>query len=185
MGIDAFRDWVFEDALNQNSWRSWLHEFYDEYVRDNPESFDIPLELSSRQSWERARLQSLVDSLNDKLERNRIEKKPQEEYDQIKEKIESLEETIQDIIDDPQGGYDESAIENEINNSVSEWENDIKGFIKNYGYDKDFIMDFVDVDKIAETVISSDGVGSILNSYDGDYDAFNINGTEYYVMRVS
>jgi hypothetical protein len=185
MGIDAFRDWVFDDALNQNSWRAWLHEFYDEYVRDNPESFDIPLELSSRQSWERARLQSLVDSLNDKLERNRIEKKPQEEYDQIKEKIESLEETIQDIIDDPQGGYDESAIENEINNSVSEWENDIKGFIKNYGYDKDFIMDFVDVDKIAETVISSDGVGSILNSYDGDYDAFNINGTEYYVMRVS
>ena len=185
MGIDAFRDWVFEDALNQNSWRSWLHEFYDEYVRDNPESFDIPLELSSRQSWERARLQSLVDSLNDKLERNRIEKKSQEEYDQIKEKIESLEETIQDIIDDPQGGYDESAIENEINNSVSEWENDIRGFIKNYGYDKDFIMDFVDVDKIAETVISSDGVGSILNSYDGDYDAFNINGTEYYVMRVS
>ena len=185
MGIDAFRDWVFEDALNQNSWRSWLHEFYDEYVRDNPESFDIPLELSSRQSWERARLQSLVDSLNDKLERNRIEKKSQEEYDQIKEKIESLEETIQDIIDDPQGGYDESAIENEINNSVSEWEDDIRGFIKNYGYDKDFIMDFVDVDKIAETVISSDGVGSILNSYDGDYDAFNINGTEYYVMRVS
>ena len=185
MGIDAFRDWVFDDALNQNSWRAWLHEFYDEYVRDNPESFDIPLELSSRQSWERVRLQSLVDSLNDKLERNRIEKKSQEEYDQIKEKIESLEETIQDIIDDPQGGYDESAIENEINNSVSEWENDIKGFIKNYGYDKDFIMDFVDVDKIAETVISSDGVGSILNSYDGDYDAFNINGTEYYVMRVS
>ena len=185
MGIDAFRDWVFEDALNQNSWRSWLHEFYDEYVRDNPESFDIPLELSSRQSWEKVRLQSLVDSLNDKLERNRIEKKSQEEYDQIKEKIESLEETIQDIIDDPQGGYDESAIENEINNSVSEWENDIRGFIKNYGYDKDFIMDFVDVDKIAETVISSDGVGSILNSYDGDYDAFNINGTEYYVMRVS
>ena len=96
-----------------------------------------------------------------------------------------MEETIQDIIDDPQGSYDESAIENEINNSVSEWENDIKGFIKNYGYDKDFIMDFVDVDKIAETVISSDGFGSILNSYDGDYDAFNINGTEYYVMRVS
>ena len=185
MGIDAFRDWVFDDALNQNSWRAWLHEFYDEYVRDNPGDFDIPLELSSRQSWERVRLQSLVDSLNDKLERNRIEKKSQEEYDQIKEKIESLEETIQDIIDDPQGSYDESAIENEINNSVSEWENDIKGFIKNYGYDKDFIMDFVDVDKIAETVISSDGVGSILNSYDGDYDTFNINGTEYHVMRVS
>jgi hypothetical protein len=185
MGIEAFRAWVFEDALNQNSWRAWLHDHYDDYVRQDPDSFDIPLELSSRQSWEKVRLQSLVDSLNDKLERNRIEKKSQEEYDQIKEKIESLEETIQDIIDDPQGGYDESAIENEINDRVSEWEDDIRGFIKQYGYDNDFIMDFVDVDKIAETVVSSDGVGGILNSYDGDYDTFNINGTEYYVMRVS
>jgi hypothetical protein len=120
MGIEAFRAWVFEDALNQNSWRAWLHDHYDDYVRQDPDSFDIPLELSSRQSWEKVRLQSLVDSLNDKLERNRIEKKSQEEYDQIKEKIESLEETIQDIIDDPQGGYDESAIENEINDRVSE-----------------------------------------------------------------
>jgi len=25
----------------------------------------------------------------------------------------------------------------------------------------------------------------MLNSYDGDYDTFNINGTEYYVMRVN
>jgi hypothetical protein len=182
MGIEAFRDWVFEDALNQNSWRAWLHDHYDDYVRQDPDSFDIPLELSTRQSWEKVRLQSLVDSLNKRLESEDL---PDEKFEEIEEKIESLEETIQEIIDDPQGGYDESAIENEINDRVSEWEDDIRGFIKQYGYDNDFIMDFVDVDKIADTVISSDGVGGILNSYDGDYDTFNINGNEYYVMRVS
>ena len=34
MGIEAFRDWVFEDALNQNSWRAWLHDHYDDYVKN-------------------------------------------------------------------------------------------------------------------------------------------------------
>ena len=33
--------------------------------------------------------------------------------------------------------------------------------------------------------LTTDGYGSLLNSYDGDYDTYNINGTEYYVMRVS
>ena len=78
-----------------------------------------------------------------------------------------------------------NAIENEINDRVSEYEDDIKGFISMYDYDKDFIMDFIDTDKIVNTVVSSDGYGSLLNSYDGDYDTFNIHGTEYYVMRVS
>ena len=185
MGIDSFREWVFEDALDKNSWRTWLHEFYDDYIRDNPEDFDIPLELSVKQIIKINQLQTTLGSLNDKLERNRIERKSQEEYDQIKEKINGIEEIIQEIEDDPEGGYDESVIENEIIGRVQEWENNIGGFIKDFGYDKDFIMGFVDTDKIAKTVIDSDGIGSVLNSYDGDYDTFNINGTEYYVMRVS
>ena len=54
-----------------------------------------------------------------------------------------------------------------------------------YGYDKNFIMDFIDTNDITNTVVNSDGYGSLLNSYDGDYDTYNINGTEYYVLRVS
>ena len=46
-------------------------------------------------------------------------------------------------------------------------------------------MDFIDSDEIANTVVRSDGYGYLLNSYDGDYDTFDINGTTYYVMRVS
>ena len=181
-GINAFTEWVYMESLDQKEWERWLYEhFYDE-ISQEPEHYDVPLELSSSQSQKVAKLQSTIDSLN---ERQKNENLTDEQYMEIETKIGGLDDIINDIKDDPQGGYDESAIENEINNSVSEWEDDIRGFIKNYGYDKDFIMDFVDVDKIAETVISSDGVGSILNSYDGDYDAFNINGTEYYVMRVS
>jgi hypothetical protein len=182
MGMDAFSEWVFDDALDKQSWTSWLQEFYDDYVRQDPGDWDIPLELSQQQMRQVQQLQATVDSLNQKIEREGISN---EEYEQLREKIDDLEETIEEIKEDPQGGYDESTIENEVNDRVSEWEDDIKGFIDHYGYDKNFIMDFIDTDSIVNTVISSDGYGSILNSYDGDYDTYNINGTEYYVMRVS
>ena len=182
MGMDAFSEWVFDDALDKQSWISWLQDFYDDYVRQDPEGYDIPLELSQQQARQVQQLQATLDSLNKRLE---TEDLPDDQYEAIELKIEGLEDTIQEIKDDPQGGYDESAIENEINDRVSEWEDDIKGFIGNYGYDKNFIMDFIDANDITNTVVNSDGYGSLLNSYDGDYDTYNINGTEYYVMRVS
>jgi hypothetical protein len=182
MGIEAFSEWVYDDALDTQSWISWLQDFYDDYVRQDPEGYDIPLELSQQQTRQVQQLQVTLDSLNKRLE---TEELPDDQYEQIESQIEDLEEYIQNIKDDPQGGYDESAIENEINDRVNEWENDIKGFIGDYGYDKNFIMDFIDTDSITNTVVNSDGYGSLLNSYDGDYDTYNINGTEYYVMRVS
>ena len=182
MGMDAFSEWVFDDALDTQSWVSWLQDFYDDYVRQDPEGYDIPLELSQQQARQVQQLQATLDSLNNRLE---TEDLPDDQYEAIELKIEGLEDTIQEIKDDPQGGYDESAIENEINDRVSEWEDDIKGFISMYGYDKNFIMDFIDTNDITNTVVNSDGYGSLLNSYDGDYDTYNINGTEYYVLRVS
>ena len=182
MGMDAFSEWVFDDALDKQSWTSWLYDFYDDYVRQDPGDWDIPLELSQQQMRQVQQLQANLDSLNKRLE---TEELPDDQYEQIESQIEDLEEYIQNIKDDPQGGYDESTIENVINDRVSEWEDDIKGFINHYGYDKNFIMDFIDTDSIVNTVISSDGYGSLLNSYDGDYETFDINGTEYYVMRVS
>jgi hypothetical protein len=182
MGMDAFSEWVFDDALDKQSWASWLYDFYDDYVRDDPEAFDIPLELSQQQMRQVNQLQATLDSLNHRIEREGISN---EEYEQLREKIDGLEETIEEIKEDPKGDYDESLIETEINDRVSEWEDDIKGFIDHYGYDKKFIMDFIDSDEIANTVVRSDGYGSLLNSYDGDYETFDINGTEYYVMRVS
>jgi hypothetical protein len=182
MGMESFSEWVFEGALDTKSWISWLEDFYDDIVRNDPENYDIPLELSQQQMRQVQQLQATLDSLNKRLE---TEELPDDQYEALELKIEGLEDTIQEIKDDPQGDYDESLIENEINDRVNEYEDDIKGFISMYGYDKDFIMDFIDTDEIVNTVISSDGYGSILNSYDGDYDTYNINGTEYYVMRVS
>ena len=181
-GMDAFSSWAFNDALDDQQWYRWLYDYYDDYVRSSPDDFDIPLELSNQQMTQVQQLQSNIDSLNKRLESEDL---PDEKYEEIEIKIEGLEEIIQEINDDPQGEYDESSIENEITGRVDEYKDDIFGFIDHHGFDKDFIMEFIDLDKLTETVVSSDGYGSMLNSYDGDYDTFNINGTEYYVMRVN
>ena len=180
-GIDSFSSWAFNEALDDKQWYNWLYDFYEDDIRSSPENFDIPLELSNQQMKQVQQLQSNIDSLNKRLESEDL---PDEKYEEIEIKIEGLEEIIQEINDDPQGDYDESSIENEITSRVDDYQNDIQGFIDIYGFDKNFIMDFIDLDKLTETVVSSDGYGNMLNSYDGDYDTFNINGTEYYVMRV-
>jgi hypothetical protein len=184
MGYDAFTSWVWKQAIDRDEWERWLTDFYGDIIRDDPENYDIPLELSVRQIWEKNRLQLVIDDLNEKLERNKIERKPQEENEQIESKIESLEETIQEIIDDPQGGYDENAIEQEIDDRVSEYVDDLDDFVKHFGYDSDFIMDFIDLDELTKIIVDSDGYGSLLNSYDGEMFETRINGDWYFVMRV-
>ncbi len=73
-----------------------------------------------------------------------------------------------------------------VNEVVPEPEiDDIDDFIKHYGYEKSFIMDFVDLDEVTDIVVNSDGYGNLLNSYDGEMFETQVNGDWYFVMRAS
>jgi hypothetical protein len=181
-GIDAFSEWVWDGAINKREWRQWLYEFYEDYIRQDPESFDIPLTLTTQQQDQVNRLQVTIDSLKNKLQNQEL---TDDQKENLENKIEGLEDTVQDIQDDPQGDYDEDLIEREINNRVDEWDDTIGDFIKEHGFDKNFIIEFADIDEITDTILRSDGYGSLVSSYDGDYDTYNINGTDYYIVRVN
>lgn len=182
LGYEAFTSWVWDQAIDREQWNSWLESFYEDIIRDDPESYDIPLQLSVNQQHQVDQLTKTIENLNNKLKNQELS---DEEYENIEKKIEGLEETIEEIKEDPQGGYDESAIEDEINDRVSEYIDDIDDFIKNYGYEKNFIMDFVDLDEVTDIVVNSDGYGHLLNSYDGEMFETQVNGDWYFVMRSS
>jgi hypothetical protein len=182
MGYDAFSSWVWDQALNKGEWRSWLEDFYDDIVRDDPENYDIGLELSTNQQHQVNQLTKTIENLNNRLEKEELS---DEEYENIERKIEGLEETIEDIKEDPQGGYDESSIENEITDRVNEYVDDIDDFIKHYGYESSFIMDFVDLNEVTDIVVNNDGYGNLLNSHDGEMFETQVNGDWYFVMRAS
>ena len=182
MGYEAFTSWVWDQALDRGQWESWLEDFYEDIIRDDPENYDIGLELSTNQQHQVNQLKKTIENLNNRL---KSEELSDEEYENIERKIEGLEETIEEIIEDPQGGYDESSIQNEINDRVNEYVDDIDDFIKHFGYEKSFIMDFVDIDEVKDIIVNSDGYGNLLNSYDGEMFETQVNGDWYFVMRAS
>ena len=182
MGYEAFTSWVWDQAIDREQWNSWLESFYEDIIRDDPENYDIPLQLSVNQQHQVDQLKKTIENLNNRL---RNEELSDEEYEKIEGKIEGLEETIEDIKEDPQGDYDEDMIEQEVADRVSEYIDDIDDFITHYGYDKDFIMDFVDLDEVTDIVVNSDGYGNLLNSYDGEMFETQVNGDWYFVMRAS
>jgi hypothetical protein len=182
MGYEAFTSWVWDQAIDREQWNSWLESFYEDIIRDDPENYDIPLQLSTNQQHQVNQLTKTIENLNNRL---RNEELSDEEYEKIEGKIEGLEETIEEIKEDPQGDYDEDMIEQEVADRVSEYIDDIDDFIKHYGYDKDFIMDFVDLDEVTDIIVNSDGYGNLLNSYDGEMFETQVNGDWYFVMRAS
>jgi hypothetical protein len=182
MGYEAFTSWVWDRAIDKGQWESWLEDFFEDIVRDDPENYDIGLELSTNQQHQVNQLTKTIENLNNILEKEELS---DEEFEKIEGKIEGLEETIEEIKEDPQGDYDESSIENEINDRVSEYINDIDDFIKHFGYEQNFIMNFVDLDEVTDIVVNSDGYGVLLNSYDGEMFETQVNDDWYYVMRAS
>jgi len=182
LGYEAFTSWVWDQAIDREQWNSWLYDFYEDIVRDDPENNGIELELSSNQKYQVDQLTKTIENLNKRLENEELS---DEEYENIEKKIEGLEETIEEIKEDPQGGYDEDMIEQEVADRVNEYVDDIDDFIKNYGYEKNFIMDFVDLDEVTDIVVNSDGYGHLLNSYDGEMFETQVNGDWYFVMRSS
>lgn len=182
MGFDAFRDWVWDSSIDKEQWRNWLDEFYSDIINDDPEGYEIPLTLSSTQQAQVDKFKKSIEELKLKLTAENLS---EDQKNIILKKIEGFENIIEDIEEDPQGDYDEDYIQSLVDERVEEYEDDIQDFVKIYGFDKNFMMDFVDLDDVTSEVIRHDGFGGLLNSYDGDEDLIEVNGEDYYVMRVS
>jgi hypothetical protein len=182
MGYDAFSSWVWDNAIDKDHWRRWLDEFHTDVYYQDPEGHEIPLTLSTTQKAQVDKFQKSINDLKTKLTTENL---PEDQKNIILKKIEGFENIIEDIEEDPQGEYDEDYIQSMVDERVDEYEDNIETFINEYGFDKDFIMDFVDVDKVTQEVVDADGYGNLLNSYDGDADLAQVDGEDYYVMRVS
>ena len=181
-GFDTFREWVWENHIDERYVRDYLYEDYSEYVRQSPEDWDINKELTEQQKRYLEIHQANIDRLNQKLEDGGL---TDEEKDEIESDIYDYEQLIEDIKENPEGDYDEESIEEAIENMVDDNVDNIFNLLRDRGYDGHTLLDFVDVDAAIDYVIRTDGYGNTLNSYDGTEDSYTINGEEYYVMRYN
>ena len=120
----------------------------------------------------------------------------EEQYDEFNDMISEIEDRlleipdeIEEINDNPDGDYDEDAIEKVIDDRVSDYTSDLESFVSDFlGTDYfEWIVDndLIDKNGLIEGVVESDGYGVSLSSYDGDVNEEVVDGRRYYIIRVS
>lgn len=182
VGTDAFRDWVWENNLDKEYIRNWLYDSNSEMVEDDPESWGIQRTLSKQQQQYVEIFENKIKKLEERISNEQL---TEEQKNELYQEIEDVQTLIDDINEDPQGAYDEDEIEDAIERLIEDDMDDFPQYLKDRGFEGNAILDFVDMDGVIETVVSSDGYGHLLNGYDGTDHETKINGTWYHVMRIS
>jgi hypothetical protein len=180
MGYDAFSKWVWENNLDDEQIRSFLYENYEDYIRNDPEDWDITKELSSQQEKYVEIYEQKIERLNYRLENEEL---TDEETEEIEEEISSVEDIVEEIKENPEGEYSEDEIEDRIQSLVDDYSNDFPSYLKDHGYEPNYILDFVDIDGVCYDILQDSGYGEILNGYDGSDDEYKVNDKWYHVMR--
>jgi hypothetical protein len=206
IGIEGFNRSFVENHIDEDGVEAYIRDFFNHDVYNSPESYldDDDKEISSSQKQEIAELRQEEIKLDTK--RNELETQKEaldtenetweEQYDafndmisEIEDRLLEIQDEIEEINDNPDGDYDEDAIEKVIDDRVSDYTRDIESFVSEFiGTDYfQWILDhdFVDKDAFIESVVDSDGYGVSLNSYDGDVNEEVIDGRTYYIIRVS
>ena len=195
IGFGGFNPSFVENHIDEDSVEAYIRDFFNHDVYDSPESYldDDDKEISSSQKQEIAELRQEEieldterDELNsDDFEEDYIEQRTSE----IETRLLEIQDEIEEINDNPDGDYDEDAIERVIDDRVSEYTSNIESFVSNF-IGVEYVQwilnhDFIDKDAFIESVVDSDGYGISLNSYDGDVNEEVIDDRTYYIIRVS
>lgn len=180
VGYDAFREWVWENNINEDEVRNFLYNEYEDVVRESPEDYGIGKLLSSQQEKYIEIYEQKIDRLNSRLENEDL---TEEQTEEIEDEISNIEGIVEDIKENPEGEFDEEEIESAIESYVDDYSDSFPAYLKDRGFPKDYILEFIDIDGVCEDIISSDGYGQVLNGYDSSDDEYKVNGTWYHVMR--
>jgi hypothetical protein len=179
LGMNAFREWVYENNLDKVAVKQYYYEYFEYLVRESPEDYNVTKDFSSEQEKFLEVFRKKLSNLYVKLNQSTTE----EEKNTIQETIDNTNDLIEDIEENPEGDYNEDSIEKTIDNIAEDNIDNFINHVKDIGYDTDFILNYLDIDGITEDVIQSDGYGHLLNGYDGRQDEYKINETWYSVMR--
>jgi hypothetical protein len=180
LGYDAFREWVWNQNIDENEVRDFLYNDYEDVVRESPEDYGIKKLLTNQQKKYVEIYEQKIDRLNNRLENEDL---TEEQTEEIEDEITSIENIIEEIRENPEGDYDEDEIESAIEGYVDEYADSFPTFLKDRGFPKDYILEFVDIDGVCEDIIRSDGYGQVLNGYDNNDDEYKVNDKWYHVMR--
>ena len=183
IGYDAFNQWVWEDNLDRDEVLHFLREYINEVVYDAPEDWGVSKVLTNQQYKYIEIYESKIQKLNEKLKTDTS--LTDEQKQQIGSEIVDAQDLIDDIRENPEGDYDEDQIEEAIDSWADDNEDNFIQLITDMGMDSKDIVNYVDTKGIIDTVMAEDGYGTILGSYDSEYEEIDVENETYIVFRYN
>jgi len=182
MGSEAFSQSFVENYIDEDSIRSYFEDVFESDIRYNPESWfdDEDLPLSNEQVSEIAKLEEEKETL-DEIIANHDDVYTDVEIELAEDRFQEIEDEIDRINSNPEGEPTEDMIENIVSSLVDEKMYNVVNSMSEYGMELD---EYIDVDRLIEDVVDTDGIGPALSSYDGEEHEEQINGTWYHAIRV-
>ena len=199
VGIEGFNSNFIADYLDTDAIENYFRDFYYDDVRQNPEIYFDESEMPTTEEQNRrkeeleeyiekvegviVKLEQKQDDLNNTIEDPDEYKK---QWDEIEERIKIIQGHIDDSQEEidnmvPEGEVTTQMVEDKVDDLVSEKMADPRASLDEFGMSVD---DYVDMDALAEGLVQIDGY-EIMGSYDGAVDTEKVNGTYYYIMRMS
>ena len=190
VGYDGYNESFVMEHFDDDSFRVYLKDFFEEDVYNNPEVYldDSDKELSRSQEARIVELKQMVSNLES--ERDSLDDEDEDysdEYDRMGDEIDEANNEIEEIENDPDGEYDEYKLDSIVADKISEHRYDAKEFYDNFLGGDDFSEwatsnGFIDEDDFAQAVVDADGYGTILNNYDGSEENVSFEGETYYIF---
>ena len=183
IGYDAFNQWVWEDNLDRDEFLHFLREYINEVVYDAPEDWGVSKVLTNQQYKYIEIYESKIQKLNEKLKTDTS--LTDEQKQQIGSEIVDAQDLIDDIRENPEGDYDEDQIEEAIDSWADDNEDNFIQLFKDMGGNSKDIVFYTDTKGIINTVMAEDGYGTILGSYDSEYEEIDVENETYIVFRYN
>lgn len=191
VGIEGFNPSFVMGHFDDDKFRDYLREFFEEDVYNNPEAYleDSDRNLSRGQEARITELKQEISQLNDEL--NNLDDEDEDydsEYERIENEIQEKNDEIEEIESDPDGDYDDDKLESVVDDRVSDYRDDPKIFYDTFfgGGSREFdewAKEFIDENSLIQDVVDTDGYGHTLNSWDGSQEEVYYNGEGYYLFE--
>jgi hypothetical protein len=189
IGYSGFNDGFAKGYIDNEAVASYAEDVYNDDVRENPDAYfnDDERQLSDEQNEKIEILNSRIEQTNELIERLENEmtgeddSEIEEQIDELNDRTTEYGEEIEEIESDPEGEFPDELIDDKVNELVSDVRNDPEYFMEEFGLNWE---DYIDKDDFIEGVISADGYGSCVSSYDGDYHTESVQSQTFYVVRI-
>jgi hypothetical protein len=184
IGYEGFNPGFMESHVDADEVAKYFEDWFWDDMNEHPEDYldeDDDKELTREG---KDRVESLKEEIGEYQEQLE-ETEDTTEEEELLSMIEELEERIEDVEgDDDYYDWTEEAKENYVESRLDDVRYDPVSFLRDYGME-DQMENFINKDDFIEDVISADGRGHTISSYDGEEDEVYYKNETYYIYRMN